>query len=61
MLKTVIGLLTALTVAGLSLAYGQEPSSPMPTRQAPMPSPTDIKVLDRCANWHRQGGAATDA
>jgi len=45
MLKTVIGLLTALFVAGLSLAYGQEPSSPMPTQQAPMPSPTDIKVL----------------
>jgi hypothetical protein len=45
MLKTVIGLLTTLTVAGLSLAYGQEPSSPMPTQQAPMPSPTDIKVL----------------
>ena len=45
MLKTAIGLLTALFVAGFSLAYGQEPSSPMPTQQAPMPSPTDIKVL----------------
>jgi len=45
MLKTVIGLLTALFVAGFSLAYGQEPSSPMPSQQPPMPSPTDIKVL----------------
>ena len=38
MLKTAIGLLTALFVAGFSLAYGQEPSSPMPSQ-------TDLKVL----------------
>ena len=38
MLKTVIGMLTALFVAGFSLAYGQEPSSPIPSQ-------TDVRIL----------------
>ena len=45
MVKIVIGLLTALFVSGFPFAYGQEYSSPMPSQQAPMPSPTDFKVL----------------
>ena len=45
MVKIVIGLLAALFVSGFPFAYGQEYSSPMPSQQAPMPSPTDFKVL----------------
>ena len=43
MLKTVVGLLTALFVAGFSPAYAQDASSPIPS-QADFKALTDARI-----------------